>query len=196
MRKRFHARVTIRTMSGSTEPKSVQVQLAAGTGVDIEWQDGHRSHYSFSYLRSVCPCAACSARRTAEGRLPGAPRPMRFEDLGMLGAPVRAVKTEPVGKYALRFTGKMGIAMATIPGTSCKTSILARPVPEFEIRSSDSAEGLQELLDLTGLRSELQFHTSTTRPPLPRTPKSPTRKHQSASPLSDQAPRLACASEK
>ncbi len=90
-------------MSGSAEPKSVQVRLAAGTGMDIEWQDGHRSHYSFSYLRSVCPCAACSARRAAEGWQLGASRPMRFEDLGSLGASVRAVKTEPVGKYALRF---------------------------------------------------------------------------------------------
>ncbi len=91
------------TMSRSAEPKSVEVQLAAGTGVEIEWQDGHRSRYSFSYLRSVCPCAACSARRAAQGRLPGAPRPMRYDDLGTLGAPVRAVKAEPVGKYALRF---------------------------------------------------------------------------------------------
>jgi DUF971 family protein len=90
-------------MSGSAEPKSVQVQLAAGTGVDIEWQDGHRSHYSFSYLRSVCPCATCSARRAAQGRLPGAPRHMHSDDLGTLGAPVRALKAEPVAKYALRF---------------------------------------------------------------------------------------------
>lgn len=90
-------------MSRSAEPKSVRVQLAAGTGVEIEWQDGHRSHYSFSYLRSVCPCAACSAARAAQGRLPGAARPMRFLDLGTLGIAVRARKAEPVGKYALRF---------------------------------------------------------------------------------------------
>jgi len=90
-------------MPRSAEPKSVEVQLAAGTGVEIEWQDGHRSRYSFSYLRSVCPCAACSAHRAAQGRLPGAPRPMRYDDLGTLGTPVRAVKAEPVGKYALRF---------------------------------------------------------------------------------------------
>jgi DUF971 family protein len=90
-------------MSRSAEPTSVQVQLAAGTGVDIEWQDGHRSHYSFSYLRSVCPCAGCAAGRAAQGRLAGAPRRMRFDDLGTLGAAVRALNTEPVGKYALRF---------------------------------------------------------------------------------------------
>jgi len=96
-------RGTIATMSARAVPKSVEVQLAAGTGVDIEWLDGHRSHYSFSYLRSVCPCATCAARRAAQGRLPGAPRPMSFDDLGTLGAAARAVKAEPVGKYALRF---------------------------------------------------------------------------------------------
>jgi DUF971 family protein len=90
-------------VSLSAEPKSVQVQVAAGTGVDVEWHDGHRSHYSFSYLRSVCPCAACSSKRAAQGELPGAPRPLRFDDLGKLGAAVRALMAEPVGKYALRF---------------------------------------------------------------------------------------------
>ncbi|HVP52918.1 MAG TPA: DUF971 domain-containing protein [Terriglobales bacterium] len=90
-------------MSRSAEPKSVEVQLASGLGVDIEWNDGHRSHYGFSYLRSVCPCAACSARRAAQGLQPGAARSWRLDDLGTLGAPVRALKAEPVGKYALRF---------------------------------------------------------------------------------------------
>lgn len=90
-------------MSSRTEPKSVEVQLEAGAGVDVEWQDGHRSHYNFSYLRSVCPCAACSARRASQGRQPGVPRAMRLDDLGTLGAAVRAVKVDPVGRYALRF---------------------------------------------------------------------------------------------
>ncbi len=27
------------------DPKSVKVNLTTGTGVDIEWKDGHRSHY-------------------------------------------------------------------------------------------------------------------------------------------------------
>jgi len=26
------------------DPKSVKVNLTTGTGVDIEWKDGHRSH--------------------------------------------------------------------------------------------------------------------------------------------------------
>jgi len=90
-------------MSPMAEPKSVQVHIAAGTGLEIEWQDGHRSHYSFSYLRSACPCAECSAQRAAKGRQPGVPYRLQFEDLATLGAPARVLKAEPVGKYALRF---------------------------------------------------------------------------------------------
>lgn len=90
-------------MSRSAEPKSVDVQLAAGTGLDIEWRDGHCSHFSFPYLRAVCPCAECSAKRAAKGRLAGAPRAMRFDDLGTPAGTVRALSAEPVGKYALRF---------------------------------------------------------------------------------------------
>jgi DUF971 family protein len=85
------------------EPKSVQVHIAAGTGLEIEWQDEHRSYYSFSYLRSVCPCAECSVQRAAKGRQPGVPYRLRFDELANLGAPVQVLKAEPVGKYALRF---------------------------------------------------------------------------------------------
>ena len=91
-------------MCRKPEPKSVRVNVSAGTGVEIEWLDGHSSRYTFSYLRSVCPCAACSTRRAAEGRQPGGPRPMRPDDLGALGARASPSKVEPVGKYALRFS--------------------------------------------------------------------------------------------
>ena len=52
-------------------PKSVKVQLTAGTGVDIDWADGHASHYSFQFLRDACPCALCDEERHNEGREPG-----------------------------------------------------------------------------------------------------------------------------
>jgi len=95
-------------MPRSADPKSVHVNLTTGTGMDIEWQDGHRSHYSFSLLRAVCPCAACATVRQAEGRQAGEPRPLRLEDLGTLGAPARPTQLEPVGKYALRFLWEDG----------------------------------------------------------------------------------------
>jgi DUF971 family protein len=41
-------------------PKSVKVNVSTGTGVDIEWDDGHRTHYNFQWLRDACPCATCT----------------------------------------------------------------------------------------------------------------------------------------
>src|SRR5882672_10798529 len=37
----------LKAPSASTDPKSVQENLTAGTGMEIEWRDGHRSSYSF-----------------------------------------------------------------------------------------------------------------------------------------------------
>ena len=46
------------------DPKSVKVNLSTGTGLDIEWKDGHQSHYSFPFLRDACPCALCDEERS------------------------------------------------------------------------------------------------------------------------------------
>ena len=32
-------------------PKSVKVNVTTGTGMDIEWDDGHRTHFGFQWLR-------------------------------------------------------------------------------------------------------------------------------------------------
>ena len=58
-------------MAPPPDPKSVKVNLTTGTGVDIEWKDGHRSHYSFPFLRDACPCALCDDERGKSGRKPG-----------------------------------------------------------------------------------------------------------------------------
>jgi len=55
------------------DPKSVKVNLTTGSGVDIEWKDGHRSHYTFRFLRDACPCALCDDERGKSGREPGEP---------------------------------------------------------------------------------------------------------------------------
>ena len=59
--------------SAATDPKSVKVNLTTGTGVDIEWADGHVSHYGFVYLRDACPCAMCNEERDKARRKPGEP---------------------------------------------------------------------------------------------------------------------------
>ena len=56
---------------GPADPKSVNVKLSAGTGMDIEWSDGHRSTYTFVYLRDACPCALCNDERVKQNLEPG-----------------------------------------------------------------------------------------------------------------------------
>ena len=60
-------------MPASNEPKSVNVHKSSGSGMEIEWKDGHQSRYTFSYLRDACPCALCMDERGKEGRQPGGP---------------------------------------------------------------------------------------------------------------------------
>ena len=87
----------------SADPKSVKVQLQAGTGVEIEWKDGHLSHYSFPFLRDACPCALCDEERGKAGREPGQPPHVKAGELVMFKAAAKPVSAEPVGKYALKF---------------------------------------------------------------------------------------------
>ena len=85
------------------DPKSVQVHLTTGKGVDIEWKDGHRSSYTFQFLRDACPCALCEDERSKARRMPGEPVSPAPGALPMFKAAAKAVSAEQIGKYALRF---------------------------------------------------------------------------------------------
>ena len=50
-----------------TEPVKVRVLKTEGTGMQIDWRDGHRSTWSFAWLREACPCATCHDEREKEG---------------------------------------------------------------------------------------------------------------------------------
>ncbi len=90
------------------DPKSVQVHLTSGSGMEIEWKDGHRSSYTFQYLRDACPCALCNDERLKQNREPDeAPRPQPGA-LPMFKATPRPASAEGVGKYAIRFTWNDG----------------------------------------------------------------------------------------
>jgi hypothetical protein len=60
-------------MAAVADPKAVKVNLSTGTGLDIEWKDGHQSHYSFPFLRDACPCALCDEERSKTHQQPGDP---------------------------------------------------------------------------------------------------------------------------
>lgn len=87
----------------ATDPKSVKVQKSTGQGMDIEWRDAHRSHYSFAWLRDACPCATCNEEREGSGRKIGEPPRAKPGALPMYKEPARPTDVNPVGKYAINF---------------------------------------------------------------------------------------------
>jgi DUF971 family protein len=89
--------------TASTDPKSVKVNLTAGTGVDIEWGDGHISHYSFLFLRNACPCAMCEEERAKTGLKRGELPKLAPGALPMFKPAARPLSAEGIGKYAIKF---------------------------------------------------------------------------------------------
>jgi DUF971 family protein len=93
----------LQTPTATTDPKSVKVNLTTGSGVDIEWRDGHVSHYGFALLRHACPCAMCAEEREKTGRGPGDPPKLAAGALPMFKPAAKPVLAEGVGKYAIKF---------------------------------------------------------------------------------------------
>ena len=93
----------VRLSADAVAPLKVRVKKTEGTGVEIDWRDGHRSSWNFRWLRDACPCATCHDERQQAGRAPGKAKPKAQALLQMYEAPPRPVEVTPVGKYALRF---------------------------------------------------------------------------------------------
>jgi DUF971 family protein len=90
-------------LAAKSDPKSVQVNVTTGTGMEILWKDGHASSYSFSWLRDACPCAMCDEERAGSGRAIGARAKPAPGALPMYHPPVRPNDVTAVGKYAISF---------------------------------------------------------------------------------------------
>jgi len=89
--------------AAAADPKSVKVNKSTGAGMDIEWKDAHRSHYSFAWLRDACPCATCNEEREQTGRKIGQPPASKPGALPMYKDPARPLEVTPVGRYAISF---------------------------------------------------------------------------------------------
>jgi DUF971 family protein len=89
-------------------PTAVKVDVTGGSGMAIDWKDGHKSHYSFAWLREACPCALCDEARTKDGREPGQPAKPDPLALPMFKPAVKPTETAGVGKYAIRFAWSDG----------------------------------------------------------------------------------------
>ncbi|MGC1463673.1 MAG: DUF971 domain-containing protein [Terracidiphilus sp.] len=84
-------------------PDKVRVLLTEGKGLEIDWKDGHRSTWSFPWLREACPCATCIEKRAQEGRKPGQPKPKPANVLPMYTPPAKPRSAQAVGRYAIQF---------------------------------------------------------------------------------------------
>jgi DUF971 family protein len=89
-------------------PEKVRVLLTEGKGLEIDWQDGHRSAWGFAWLRDACPCATCVDERKNEGRRIGQSKNKPSELLPTYKAPAKPASAHAVGRYALQFTWQDG----------------------------------------------------------------------------------------
>ena len=89
-------------------PEKVRVLMTEGKGLEIDWVDGHKSAWSFGWLRLACPCATCVDERNAEGRKAGQPKPKPAVLLPMYTPPSKPASAHPVGRYAIQFNWQDG----------------------------------------------------------------------------------------
>jgi hypothetical protein len=82
--------------SDAATPKKVRVMKTEGTGVEIDWKDGHQSKWNFAWLRNACPCATCHEDREKAGRAPGVAKQKEQTLLVMYEPPVRPLEVTPV----------------------------------------------------------------------------------------------------
>jgi DUF971 family protein len=92
----------------SVTPQKVRVLITEGNGMEIDWVDGHRSAWSFAWLRDACPCATCVEERKAEGRKIGQPKPKPTAVLPMYTPPAKPASAHSVGRYAIQFNWQDG----------------------------------------------------------------------------------------
>ena len=89
-------------------PEKVRVLLTEGKGMEIDWADGHKSAWSFAWLREACPCATCVEERKQQGRKAGQPKPRPTAVLPMYTAPAKPASAHAVGRYAIQFNWQDG----------------------------------------------------------------------------------------
>ena len=89
-------------MSGTLLPVSLRKE-----GEDrlvIDWNDGHRSVYTWKHLRASCPCAGCRE----EGSKPPDPFHVLTEKELAPKPPLAPLAMAPVGRYAYKITWNDG----------------------------------------------------------------------------------------
>jgi DUF971 family protein len=75
-----------------------RLNLKKDEKLEIDWQDGRKSVFKISYLRSMCPCAQCKALKEEQRQSKSLLRVLP----GNYSQPLSATSAELVGNYALR----------------------------------------------------------------------------------------------
>ena len=112
------------------------MKITEGTGLEIDWQDGHKSAWGFAWLRDACPCATCIDERKAQGRKAGQPKPKADR----AAADVYRRPPSPPARTASAVTpssstGSTGTPAASIRGIICAATASARSA-RFEATES------------------------------------------------------------
>jgi DUF971 family protein len=82
-----------------TNVKPDHIAISKSKGIEIDWNDGHRSSFGIQYLRLECPCANCAG---THGTTP-IKQIAKTQDLFPMYKPALKIdQVEPVGAYAIR----------------------------------------------------------------------------------------------
>ena len=84
-------------MAASTTP--IRLNLKKDEKLEVDWEDGHKSVFSISMLRTMCPCAQCKTVREGES---GQKKSLLRMLPGNWAQQISATSAELVGNYALR----------------------------------------------------------------------------------------------
>ena len=88
----------------ATTPAKVRVMQTEGTGVAIDWKDGHRSAWNFAWLRYACPVRDLQRGERKDRAEAGCGESAKASSpLVLYEAPPRPLEVTPVGKYAVKF---------------------------------------------------------------------------------------------
>jgi len=90
-------------MDKASEPKDIK--NIQDKELEIGWEDGHTSRYSFRYLRQNCGCALCQHEWTGE----------KLVKANEIATDLTVKSVSPVGRYALIFSFSDGHATGIYP---------------------------------------------------------------------------------
>jgi DUF971 family protein len=83
--------------AGYVDSFPAELQIVEPSELLIRWSDGQRRVYTFSELRSKCPCATCREKHAAESGQPQAALPVLKP---VEAQPLKITAMKPIGSYA------------------------------------------------------------------------------------------------